>query len=158
LNSIYTAAGIACDQSGAESPCQEYFTQRIKILIAGFVKGSAPAAICKSLMLCNNVAQLDSSINKEEQEKTAVDEESNPETLGSKCSTCMTVIDRSKLLLTNKTSAGVQRAVRAACSRVQFASSVCSALLGQFMTAITADLLNKISSNSICSKIRMCSE
>jgi len=162
---IQAAAQKACQAVGAQSWCSDRFFRSIKVLIGMLSQRAKPASICKAMKLCNRtgggnrptfMVQIDPSINEEEQE-TAVHEESNSETFGDKCSACMNVIDSAKSYLTDKSSAGVQRAVRAACSRVPFASSVCTAILGQYMTAITGDLLNKTNSGSICSKIRMCS-
>jgi len=130
-----------CAKLDASAFCQANVLPKLPAVLSMIVAKATPAKVCTAIKVCapNSTAEV---------HKRGFD---------LKCSICESVINFARTQLgSDKTTAGVQKALNAACGKVPFAKDVCSGMLAPLVQKIAADLLNNVDTHKVCVKAKMC--
>jgi len=145
-----------CARLRATNWCQQNLLPKVSDLINMIVQHTDPSKLCTKIKLCNNSSMVGENA-KELKPIKGLMKKNEVRFIDIKCSVCEALIGIVRSELGNdKTQAAIQAGLNKACSKVKFASAVCSQLLGASVAKIVQDLASNVETHKICANIEMC--
>jgi saposin len=125
--------------------CDKNVVSQIPNIMPFLAQKATPQKICSKLHLCSSTSP------------PPVGQIVQKRGLELKCTICQSVINFARQEIgSDKTQAGVEKALHGACDKVKFAGDVCKQLLAPLLNKIVSDLVNNVDTNHVCINARFC--